>query len=124
MAKMVRKKSTDFIAMWNSEGLECIFNLSEWKVKDELWEQAKIWSTLKDEKHHPRELVPLQHMLLRAKVNSQRFYEIYTFRSDPGIDEETIRELFENTPQFIVDFIRKNGTQVYSDRARRPPVIV
>ena len=118
------KQGTDFLAMWSSEGLECIFNLSEWKVKDDLWEQSKIWSTLKDEAHHPRELVPLQQMILRAKFNTQRFYEIYTFRTDPGIDEETVRELFETSPQFIVDFIRKNGTQVYSDRATHPPVIV
>jgi hypothetical protein len=27
-----------------------------------------------------------------------------------------VRNLFETTPQVIVDFVRENGTKIYSDR--------
>lgn len=110
--------------MWCSEGLECIFNLSEWKAKDDLWSKAGIWDILQDQPHAPRELVPVRNMILRARVNNQRHYEIYTFTADPGIEEDQIRELFETNPQFIVDFIRKNGWKVYGSPATHDRVVI
>ena len=45
-----------------------------------------------------------------------RSYEIYTFSAEASITEETLKELFERTPQEIVDLVRKKGSKVYSDR--------
>jgi hypothetical protein len=105
--------------MWCSEGLEALFDLTEWKQKHHMWEKSKIWDILKDSRgsgdSEPK--IPLQHMILRARVNSQRCYEIYTFAATDSIDEATVRKLFEENPQFIVDFIRANGDKIYSDRS-------
>lgn len=98
---------TNYIAMWDMYGLEMLFNVSDWSKK-------VTWATLKEDP------VPggpsLQMMILRAKTNSQRQYEIYSFNADEGLTEEDIRNGFEHNPQPIVDFIRKNGEKIYSDR--------
>jgi hypothetical protein len=52
-------------------------------------------------------------MLLRAKVNSQRAYEIYEFNST--LDYAELKEAFNDNPQPIVEWIRENGKKVYSD---------
>ena len=94
--------------MWDMYGLECLFNVTEWSKK-------KTWAVLKDE---PFDNGPSIHMMmLRARMNNQRFYEIYAFQADAGVTEESIRSAFENSPQSIVEFIRKNGEKIYSDRS-------
>jgi hypothetical protein len=63
------------------------------------------------------ESIPLNHLLLRARNNTQRNYEIYVFDVEEDVTETMLRESFEAAPQGIVDYIRKNGHQIYSDRA-------
>jgi hypothetical protein len=88
-------------------GLECLFNVTE-------WHQKKTWAVLKDE---PIDNGPsIQMMMLRARMNSQRCYEIYSFVADEGVTEESIRQTFKESPQGLVEFIRKNGEKIYSDR--------
>ena len=52
-------------------------------------------------------------LLLRARVNSQRQYEIYEFNSTLSYTE--LKDAFNTSPQPIVEWIRKNGVKVYSD---------
>lgn len=90
--------------MWDMHGLECLFSLSE-------WEKLLVWNILKDV---PPPIAPNPKMLImRAMANSQRKYEIYIFETD-GLDEGIVRSSFEQTPQFMADFIRKNGYRLYS----------
>lgn len=99
---------TNYLAMWDMYGLECLFNVTEWSKK-------KTWAVLKDE---PFEQGPsIQMMMLRARMNSQRCYEIYAFVADDELTEESIRTAFAESPQSIVEFIRKNGEKIYSDRS-------
>jgi hypothetical protein len=100
--------------MWDMLGLECIFDVG--KAKDEIdqWEKEAIWSTLKEQSHTKRpNPIPLQMMILRAKVNSQRSYEIYEFTST--MSENDLRKEFAREPQPIVNWIRENGHKIYSD---------
>ena len=69
---------------------------------------------IKEEEHKPRPRpIPLNQMIIRARMNSQRSYEIYEFKSTFDIDE--VKELFKTKPQLIVNWIRENGYKVYSD---------
>jgi len=95
---------TEYIAMWDMHGLEYLANVT--KINEQ-----NTWNILNDEK---TKLVPLREMILRAKFNPQRHYEIYAFIS-PLIEEE-IRYCFKHTPQTMVDQIRIVGHQIYSDR--------
>jgi hypothetical protein len=99
--------------MWCTSGLETLINVTE-------NERQIIVATLKDEPivHNN----PMQMMILRARFNSQRHYEIYIFDSE--LAEQEILDLFEFTPQVIVDAIRRVGHELYSDRAPSDTVIV
>lgn len=97
-----------YLAMWDMYGLECLFNVTEWHKKT-------TWSILtdKDQPNAPN----INMMMLRARMNSQRCYEIYTFNADEGLTEDMIRHSFKHDPQGIVNLIRNQGTRVYSDRS-------
>lgn len=119
-----KKKTTDFLAMWCNEGLECLFNLTEFKKDHDNWEKSVIWDTLKESKMRDIEpTIPLKMMILRAQFNQHREYEIYTFTASRGVDEKEVRTLFNTNPQFIVDFIRKNGSKVISHKEKNRRVI-
>ena len=54
-------------------------------------------------------------MMIRARANSQRSYEIYTFSTDETMDYEFVKEMFKTDPQVIVNSIREQGNKIYSD---------
>ena len=111
-----KKSVKNFIAMWNNQGLECIFDVDAEMAQRDAYEKRKLWNILKDEKMlEYRSSIPLQSLILRARANSQRHYEIYQFTTD-GIDMDDVKSMFEDNPQFIVNHIRKNGRKIYSDR--------
>jgi hypothetical protein len=104
-------------------GLECLINVSKVEEEHKQWEKENIWRILKEEniKLKPP-MVPLMMMIMRAKANMQRHYEIYTFDSE--LSEEDIREAFETSPQVIVDCIRNVGHKFYSDRADKKQQVI
>lgn len=106
-------KITKFLAMWDMNGLEALIDVSA-------AEQAAVISTLKGEPIAWKN--PIHGMILRARFNSQRRYEIYVFESE--LDEVSVRHMFEHDAQVIVNGIRKVGTQLYSDRQKKNPVIL
>ena len=106
----------NFLAMWDNQGLECIFDVDEELSQQKEYEKTVVWNTLQGLKTPSRSSnIPLKQMILRAKANSQRHYEIYQFAAQ-GLDIEDIKIAFEDDPQFIVNHIRKNGRKIYSDR--------
>jgi hypothetical protein len=111
-----KKSVKNFIAMWDNTGLECIFDVDAEMAQRDAYEKRKLWNILKDEKMlEYRPSIPLQSMILRAKYNSQRHYEIYQFVTD-GLDMDDVKSMFEDNPQFIVNHIRKNGKKIFSER--------
>ena len=97
-----------FLVMWDCNGLECVADFTEYL-------QAQVWAGLKGEKG-PRMFPNLEHLKLRARMNSQRNYEIYAITAVDGITEQDIREMFEANPQGAADTIRRLGQVLYSDR--------
>jgi len=111
-----KKSIKNFLAMWDNMGLECIFDIDQELTEQQEWEKLQVWDTLQGIKRPARNSkIPLKQMILRAKANSQRHYEIYQFAAE-GLDIEDIKSVFEDDPQFIVDLIRKNGKKIFSER--------
>ena len=109
-----KKKVNHYLAMWDMLGLECIFDVGAAKSEIEQWEKETIWSTLKEQPHGKKpNPIPLQMMILRARMNSQRSYEIYEFSSTISMNE--IKKEFSRNPQPLVEWIRENGHKIYSD---------
>ena len=104
--------------MWDCNGLECLYDVDLHMDRNNEWDKKKIVSILKEEKlpEKPPQ-IPLQMMILRAKFNSQRAYEIYEFTSTMGYKELT--EVFNDDPQPVVEWIRENGKKVYSDYTKQ-----
>jgi hypothetical protein len=109
--------------MWDMNGLESLINVTQIEKEHEQWEKENIFRILKEENETVKPApVPLEMMIMRAKFNSQRHYEIYTFDSE--LSEQDIRETFEDSPQVIVDAIRGIGHKFYSNRATKSAVII
>jgi hypothetical protein len=118
-----KKKTTRFIAMWDMTGLECLINVTAIQKEHEKWEKENIFRILKDQIREVKPpSVPLDKMILRARVNSQRHYEIYTFESE--LSEKYIKETFSSDPQVIVDAIRNVGHELYSDRVLQKTQVI
>jgi hypothetical protein len=113
-----KKRVNHFIAMWDMQGLECIFDVNDHMSQYNEWEKQKIVSILKEEREPNKpQGIPLQMMILRARSNSQRSYEIYEFTSLVSMEE--VKEAFESNPQPLVEWIRDNGKKVYSDYVKQ-----
>ena len=97
-----------FISMWCVEGLECVIDVSD-------VEHDQLVATLKGQEFK----LPfnIATMILRARANSQRHYEIYAFETDSSISKQDIEDMFTSSPQTIVDLIRAKGSKIFSDRA-------
>ena len=109
--------------MWDMTGLESLINVTKIEKEHEQWEKENIFRILKEETQTLKPpMVPLMMMIMRAKANSQRHYEIYTFDSE--LSEQDIRETFETNPQVMVDAIRNVGHKFYSDRADKKQQVI
>jgi hypothetical protein len=112
-----QNKIYSFVATWDIYGLEAIYDLGPVQAEIEAWEKLNIVAILKDQETTPHPTpIPLQQMILRARMNSQRVYEIYGFKSTFDIEE--VKHLFNTKPQVIVEWIRLNGYKVYSDYSK------
>ena len=111
-------KNKHYLAVWDCNGLESLHDVDFHMDKYNEWEKQKILSILKEERilDQPKG-IPLQMLILRAKYNSQRAYEIYEFNSILNYKELT--KAFNDDPQPIVEWIRENGKKVYSDYVKQ-----
>ena len=106
-----------FLIMWCNEGLECCIDITE-------DEQRRMWQQLKGELVSEKAIPNLNHIMLRARVNSHRHYEIYSVEATDGITAEDIRDMFEASPQTAADTIRRLGHCLHSDRATNDRVLI
>jgi hypothetical protein len=100
--------------MWDCNGLECLFDITD-------LEGDAMIAGLKNEPF--KTPFNLGMMIMRARFNAQRSYEIYTFETEDDIDYQCVKDMFEYSPQTIVDAIRKNGNMIHSDYTAKKKVI-
>ena len=102
-----------FLAMWDCNGLECLFDITD--VDGDM-----LISKLKGETYR----VPynLSMMMMRARANLQRSYEIYSFTT-VDMDYDDVKSMFETDPQVMVNAIREQGHMIHSDYNPRQKVI-
>ena len=103
-----------FLAMWDCNGLECLFDITN-------HDHDMLMAKLKGETFK----VPynLSIMMIRARANLQRSYEIYAFTTDSSLDYDDIKSLFETDPQTMVNSIREQGHMIHSDYTGKQKVI-
>jgi hypothetical protein len=109
-----------FLFSWDCNGLEALIPLNEY----EQFEKDRLFKLLKEERigRNPLDTI-IQNLIMRARANPQRNYEIYAVDCDPSLDEKFWREHWESDPQFCADLLREKGHKIYSDRETKARVI-
>ena len=98
-----------FLLSWDCNGLESCINISD-------IEKQHTWAVLGD-KESPVSLGNIVNaVILRARYNSQRHYEVYTITVEESITVEDMQQMFEDNPQYAAELIRDRGNKIYSDR--------
>jgi hypothetical protein len=110
---MPKQEGNLFILSWDCNGLEAVVNITD-------IEKQHVWATLKNENPPAKLSSVVNYLMLRARANGQRHYEIYTMTAQAGITDDDIREMFDRDPQGSADLIRDRGNKIYSER--RNPV--
>jgi hypothetical protein len=98
-----------FLISWDVQGIEAVINITE-------IDKEATWAVLRDEKPAQSLSTLVNAVMLRARYNSQRHYEVYTITVEESITEEDIREWFDHSGQSAADLIRKRGHKIYSNR--------
>jgi len=129
---MAKQKHNVFLLSWDMTGLESLIDLTTLEKLHEQEEKVRMMAILSDpDARDPGDQTGsllnqiVQNILLRARVNQQRHYEVYTIQTTPGITEKDLWDMFNNDPQYAAELIRERGNQLYSDRVnKRTQVIV
>lgn len=107
-----------FLLSWDMHGLETCIDVSS-------LDKERMWDILQNKQPSNNNLSNIvTGVILRARFNSQRHYEVYTVYSDPGISADDIRQMFENDPQGSAELIRERGTKIHSDRIESKKVLI
>ena len=115
------KTQNAYLVYWSSAGLESVTPIGQ-------YEQIDIDNTfriLKDEDPMRNPVNTLvQTMILRARYNSHRHYELYAITAVDGISGPDIEGMFEVDPNAAAKTIRGIGIKLYSDRADKKRVVI
>jgi len=102
-----------FIFSWDQHGIESIIPITQY----EHWDKQNLMNMLGDK---PTQRNPLneivRNLIIRARVNSQRHYEIYAIDCSPELDEEFWQKQWQEYPQETAELIRELGHKLHSDR--------
>lgn len=109
-----------FIFSWDQLGIESIIPISQYENHD----KENLIRLLKDQKRvkNPLDSI-IQQLIMRARFNPQRHYEIYAVDCDSSLDEEFWKQQWKEHPQFTAELIREKGHKIYSDRANSKIII-
>lgn len=102
-----------FAIMWDCYGLEAVARCPD--------PADTTFALLKGTE--PPAMPNINMWALRARFNPQRNYEIYLITAVPGIDEHSIRSMFEADPQGSAETIRRIGQQFLDHRDTKEHVI-
>jgi hypothetical protein len=97
-----------FLLSWDMLGIEAVINITD-------FEKETTWATLQDQPG-PKLNGIVNSVMMRARANSQRHYEVYTVTMSEEITEQDVREMFDANPQGMAELIRERGRKIYSDR--------
>ena len=103
-----------FIFSWDQTGIESIVPITEYENID----KQNTMRILKDQQpvRNPINSI-VQSLMLRARFNPQRHYEIYAIDCSEDMDAAFWQEQWNEYPQETADLIRERGHKLYSDRA-------
>jgi len=110
-----------FLMSWDCTGVEAIIPITQY----EDWETTCAFEVLQGKSTKPNPLnSTLNAILMRARFNAQRFYEVYAVDCDPGITEQDWRDMWEASPQMCADMIRKRGVKLFGEGMGKQKTVI
>lgn len=102
-----------YLFMWNCHGIEAIVPITQYEDQTKL----DIWNILQEEPTGKNPLDDiLGQMMMRARFNAERSYEIYAMDCDDGITREDLLNFWDTSPQYAADLTREKGVRMFSNR--------
>ena len=113
-----------WIVMWDCNGVEFLADVTA--SHPDNWAKQHLFDSIKTSKKVKSDLpFSLESMILRARYNGQRHYEIYLFSSVDSIGQDDIESWYLSDPQSFANWVRENNLRtIYSDRATSKAAIV
>lgn len=110
-----------FLFSWDMHGIESIIPITQY----EHWDKENLLKLLKEEKTERNPLNSIvRNLLLRARFNSERHYEIYAIDCAPELDETFWRAQWKQHPQYTANLIRQRGHKLYSQRLNQEDILI
>jgi hypothetical protein len=100
------------IIMWDQYGLEAVIDVTQ-EQKNRLFDMI----TGQDNSFDQWLNRTVSYCILRAQVNSQRAYEIYSIKVDSAVTADDMAQWFNDNPQQMADLIRQKGNSMYTATA-------
>lgn len=103
-----------FIFAWNMNGIESVVPITQY----EDWDKVNLLNMIAGKKVSTNPLDTIvRNILLRARVNSQRHYEVYAVECSIDLDEKFWWAQWDQDPQSTAELVRERGHKLFSDRA-------
>ena len=101
-----------FLFSWDCTGVEAVIPITQY----EDWDTANAFAVLEGNSKTPNPLnSTINAILMRARFNPQRFYEVYVVDCDASISVKDWRDMWDASPQLCADMIRKRGVKLYGE---------
>ena len=111
--------STQWIVLFDNEGLDTLVPYSD-MVEEQVMSKLAGGKMNRDAQH------TISRIMLRARFNEQRHPEVWCYSTAEDMEYKDMRDLWEASPQYMADLIRKSGQQLHGTKPgqQRAPVIV
>ena len=102
----------EFLISWDTNGIEAIVPIGKMREENVV---AKLSG---GEPEH--NIGSIYNMLtMRARFNPQRSPQIWGINVNDEIDENTLRNIADTTPQVLVDLVKEKGVMFYGDKLQK-----
>lgn len=105
-----------FLVSFDCNGLECLQDITEYHPDN--WDKNQLMGLMMGKAYKKAPIHrQIGMMIMRAKFNPHRNYEIYVQQADDEITAADFASAFNENPQFWADYIREHhSVKLYSDR--------
>lgn len=110
-----------FLFSWDCYGIESIIPITQYEEID----KHNTIQILKGKDPVPNPLNQIiRRLVMRARYNPQRSYEIYAVDCDSSLDEQFWKTQWQENPQFTAELIRERGHKIFSDYHPNRQVVI
>lgn len=105
-----------FLVSFDCNGLETLQDITEYHPDN--WDKNQLLAVMMGKAYKKAPIhKQIGMMIMRARANTQRHYEIYVQQAEADITAADFASAFNDNPQFWADYVRENhSVKLYSDR--------